>query len=455
MEPRCCVECGSALRPSEAKNGQKRCVACVCGRRIAFLLSEDYLSETFSKMWVRELFKRLGTFLEDYHIPVATRAKLLSKASTLFQEADRSFRWPQEMTQEWLQERMEHLGRHFATSFLRTFLVKEELLSRETRDERALKALRAKIEHIAPAYRRVVELFFNARLARRDRQIKQQASRPLSLSTLQADVEILARLVLWLVATQPELKGWEMVQEEHIDAFLLTLTPKNRELVRKDFHLFFRFARKRRVITHVPIMDAPARELPPTIEPLVLQEQQALAQLIGQSAATHPEEALLAALCFYHGLCSSDICQLKTSSVNVERGVILVERRPPVFLLAEDVLLLEQFLRKRQTLPYAKSRTHLFISHSSKLDDGPVDNAYVLRKVQAFSGHTPKRLRITCFTALCARYGPQYLVEAFGLSLTQASRYGNLREFLLEEELKQQQEGFVELSRRVEEKRKQ
>jgi hypothetical protein len=63
--------------------------------------------------------------------------------------------------------------------------------------------------------------------------------------------------------------------------------------------------------------------------------------------------------------------------------------------------------------------------------------------------HLSRFLRITCFAALSARYGPQYLIEAFGLSLTQASRYGNMQAFLLEEEVKQQQEEFLEVSRQL------
>jgi hypothetical protein len=202
-------------------------------------------------------------------------------------------------------------------------------------------------------------------------------------------------------------------------------------------------------------MVSPAKELPPTVEPLAVEEQKALAQRIRESMHSHPEEAFLAALCFYHGLSSSQICHLKTSDVEVEQGRILVRERPPVYLLAEDFRLLEQCLRKRQDLPYAKSRSHLFISNNYKLDDEPVGNAYVRHKVQAFAGQTPQRLRITCFTALAARYGPQYLVAAFGLSLTQASRYGKMQEFLLEEEVKQQREAFLELGRQLDQREKQ
>ena len=455
MDQHRCVECGGNLSLSEAKQGKKRCGPCICQRRIAFLLADEYMSNAFSKMWVRELFKRLGTFLQKHQIRVEARVRVLSKAAILFQEADRSFRWPGEMNEEWLEGMIEKLGRHFAASFFRAFLLEEHLMAEESGDEKALKALQAKIEHIPQAYRRLIEMFFHERIALRERQIKQNAKRPLAVRTIVSDFEVLSRVVRWLGAQMPDLTGWDMVQEEHIHAFLLTLTPKNRELVRKDLQMFFRLARKRRVMTHVPIMDSPAKELPQTVEPLKVEEQKVLAHLIRASIYSSPEECLLSALCFYHGLSSSQICRIKTNHVDVERGVILVEQRPPVYLLAEDFLLLEQFLRKRKELPYAKSRNHLFISNNYKLDDEPLGKGYVRQKVLAFAGHTPQRLRITCFITLCARYGPQYLVEAFGLSLTQASRYGNIQEFLLEEEVKQQREEFAELSRQLGQREKQ
>jgi len=246
-----------------------------------------------------------------------------------------------------------------------------------------------------------------------------------------------------------------MVQEEHIHAFLLTLQPTHRELARKDFYQFFRVGRKKRVMTHVPVMNLPAKELPRTVEPLTLEEQKALARLIRDAIYTQPEEAFLAALCFYHGLSSSQIRHIKTNDVDVERGMIHTEDRPPVYLLAEDFLLLEQFLLKRKTLPYAKSRAYLFISNQAKFDEAPVPEQYLPQRVRALTGHMPRCLRITCFTAVSARYGPQYLVEAFGLSLTHASRYGNLKEYLLEEEVKQQKEDFIELSSRLGQRKKQ
>ena len=353
------------------------------------------------------------------------------------------------MSEEWLEKMIEKGGPHLSPTFFRVFLIEEHLISVIDQAEKRIKIMLARIEHLPQGYQRLMEVFFQERIALRERQIKLHAKKPLAVSTIESDFGMLARLVRWLTVNVPDLTGWEMIQEEHIHAFLLTLKPITREVVRKDLYIFFRLGRKRRIITHVPILNFPQRKLPPTVEPLKVQEQKALARHIQESAFSHSEEALLSALCFYHGLSPVHLCRIKTHDVDIERAMIHVGERPPVYLLAEDFLLLEQFLRKRQDLPYASSRSYLFISNQKKLADDPVGKAYVKYKLLAFTGFTPPRLRITCFAALSARYGSQYLVEAFGLSLPQAARYGNLEKFLLQEEVKQQREEFLELSRQL------
>lgn len=449
MDQVCCVTCEKPLRPSEVKNKLKRCEQCLARKQIAAQLAEESIDERFSHQWVQQLFRGLGAFLKQHEVPAKTQARLLSKAAILFQDADRRFRCPEDMSARWIEDRIEQAGPHFAPSFFRAYLLEEHVLMPPSKDEEQINALHAKIEGLPQGYRRLMEVYFNERISLRERQINLHAKRPLAVGTIKADWDLLSRLVRWLGEQEAGLSGWEMVQEEHIHAFLLTLTPKNREPARKDLYVFFRLARKRRILTHVPIMDAPAKELPPTVEPLDGEGQKVLARLIRAHISTQPEESFLSALCFYHALTPRQVCGLVSSDVDVERGVIHVEGRPPVYLLAEDFLLLEQFLRKRQALPYAQKRSHLVISNRSTLDDVPVPSAYVNRKVQAFTGHTPQRLRVTCLATLSARYGSHYLVEAFGLSLTQASRYGNMREFLLEEEVKQQREEWLELSRRL------
>ncbi|MED1904543.1 site-specific integrase, partial [Cytobacillus firmus] len=90
-------------------------------------------------------------------------------------------------------------------------------------------------------------------------------------------------------------------------------------------------------------------------------------------------------------------------------------------------------------------KQHLIISLSSTevYQDRSVNNSFIARKVKAFCGFTPKSLRITCFNTIASNYGPQLLVEGFGLSLTQASRYGKLEDYLIEEQIKTERDNFL------------
>ncbi|WP_235852091.1 hypothetical protein [Niallia nealsonii] len=72
--------------------------------------------------------------------------------------------------------------------------------------------------------------------------------------------------------------------------------------------------------------------------------------------------------------------------------------------------------------------------------DRPVNNRFIARKVKELAGFTPKALRITCFNTIASHFGPQLLVEGFGLSLTQSSRYGKLEDYLIEEQIQSERE---------------
>lgn len=446
MTQPCCPECGGDFWPSDLKDGRKSCSSCQKKKRAAHYVSDRYLNQAFTTEWGKELLRKLGAFLEEQEIRFETRGRMLPKAAVIFQEAEHCFKGPEWIERAWLEEAIEKMGVTLFPTFFRAFLIQEQILGETSLDEKIWLSIQTRIGKLPQGYQRALEVYFNERLAFRERQIRLHAKRPLALKTLLSDLDVFSRLVRWLATSLPQLSGWDMVQEEHIHTFLLTLSLKARELDRQRLYRFFRLARRRRLLAHIPLMNLPRRDLPRTIEPLSLEEQRAVARMIRENLFTRPEEAWLSALCFYHGLSSSQICRLKTEQVDVERGFISVEGRPPIYLLAEDFLLLEQFLQRRKELPYAKKKSYLVISNQTKIDDKPMTQEYVAEKVRALTGHTSQCLRITCFAALSTLYGPQHLVEAFGLSLDQASRYADLREFLLEEEVKQQRDAFAELS---------
>ncbi|MED1904544.1 site-specific integrase, partial [Cytobacillus firmus] len=94
----------------------------------------------------------------------------------------------------------------------------------------------------------------------------------------------------------------------------------------------FKLAKRKRLITHIPILDIKSRELPPSIEPLSFDEQVSVANKIKSHIYEHPLECLLTSLCFYHGLSSAHIRNIKISDVKVELRAIYINERPPVYL---------------------------------------------------------------------------------------------------------------------------
>ena len=280
MESLCCKECGGSLRPSDIKYERYICIACTFKKRVAFLLSDAFVDNIFTKLWTKGLFRRLGIFLERYEIPLRTQAQMLARAAALLQEAEQSFVRLGDIDEEWLEERIKKIGKYLSPTFFRAFLIEEHILPSENRDEKKLEAIQAKIALIPLQYRRLMEVYFQEQITLRERHIQQHAKQPRAVKTIVHKFMLFQKLIRWLLEQMPDLSGWEMVQEEHIHAFLLSLQPTHRELARKDLYQFFRLGRKKRVMTHVPVMNLPAKELPRTIEPLTMDEQKALTRLL-------------------------------------------------------------------------------------------------------------------------------------------------------------------------------
>lgn len=182
--------------------------------------------------------------------------------------------------------------------------------------------------------------------------------------------------------------------------------------------------------------------MPPTIEPLTFEEQIKVAKIIKSNLFEQPLECLLISFCFYHGLSSKMIKEIKITDLDIDRRVIHFKKRSPVYLSEDDIILINEYAKLRMNIKNSKNKTYLIISSNSAMvyEDRPVNTHFILKKVKHLSGFTPKALRITCFNVIASNFGPQLLVEGFGLSLTQASRYGKLEEYLIEEQIQSERE---------------
>ncbi len=450
LDVKLCLECDLPLSLTAVRNKKKRCVNCINNKRFGHLTSSTYIESKFSKFWVKELYLDYIKFIEEFNFTKETSNRLLKKALDIFEVMESEFHKVQQVDYEWLDETLHRLDlrKGFANN-IKTFFAKKNIVPMENYEDSIERSILKQIENIPTSFKRLINIYYQEKLFLRQRQIKLQARKPIALTTIKSQIAIFLRFTKWVSKNYTMITTWDMLQENHVNDFLLTLKRKNREVVRKELHILFKLAKKKKVVTHIPISNLPTKEYSSDIEPLNLDAQKKLADLIKKKKYTKPLECILTSFCFYHGMSSNQIKSIRLSDIYLEKKCIFLEGRPPVFLLEEDLLLLKEYLYKRKEIKNINQRKYLIVTKSFSYDDKPVSNKFILNKVKNFTGYTPKCLRVSCYNALSALYGPQYLIDSFGLSLTQASRYGNLKDYLIEYEMKEQTENFNEIILRL------
>ncbi|MFC8689465.1 hypothetical protein [Brevibacillus porteri] len=227
----------------------------------------------------------------------------------------------------------------------------------------------------------------------------------------------------------------------HVQDYLLSLNLSVRQQTIKNLLLLFNLAQRKRIITHVPVIDTSIRELPTSTPALSFEELKRIAKLIEDNSTSKPLAALLSSFSFYHGLSPSQISKIKITDVDINRKKITISGRPPVFLSDQEFDTLQKYLVERSKIKSVETRTYLVVRRigvRGLYEDKPVKTGFIAELIKMLTDHTPRTLRMNCFYSFAANYGPQILIEGFGLSITNAKRYGKFEDYLLEEEIEQQ-----------------
>lgn len=432
------------MSASLVRQKSKKCYECQDQTHLKIILSPESLTRTFSKQWASGLLVKYFRYLQETGIAISSIRKNVDKAKTILLLAESAFLSPFEISIGWVEKSCEQGPKRLKlvkTSLL-CFLQEQGILKIPDKNDRLQAGIIRQIERFPIRFKRLVDIYCQTRLELRKRQINHNEATPLSLRTINSDIEIFSRFVRWLNHEHQEVSSWDLIQENHIHEFLLRLTPKNREIVRKDLHVLFKLAKRRKLLTYIPMTDYPSRELPPVAEPLSMAEQKQVAKFLLQSVHSNPLGCLLGCLCFFHGLTTKQIQSVKLSDVDLNGKKIIVKDRPPVYLSREELLALQNYAELRSRMRNIKRREYLVIGDQGArfYENKPLGAKAILEKVKKLTGYTTKQLRITCYHSFSARFGPLMLIEAFGLSRTQASRYGRFEEYLLEEEIKSQRE---------------
>mgnify|MGYP001575607947 CR=1 FL=1 len=439
-----CIICGINLSEGLVKSGRRKCYDCNDQVHLDILFSPSNLDSIFCKKWSMKLLKEYNEYLINIGVKISSIRKNVDKAKKIFVFAENDFSSPYEINVDWIKKRCEDGPRTLSKVkiSLLHFLEEKGILKLPNENDAVMSGILKQVDRCPKEFRRLLEIYINIRLELRTRQISNNEVRPLSLLTISCDLSTFNRLVKWIIQEHVEVSSWDLIQEEQIHEFLLTLASNNREIVRKDLYVLFKMAKQRKVITYIPMVNYPSRDLPSVIESLDINEQKRVAILLQNNIHSNPMECFLSSLCFYHGLSQKQIQNIKLSDIDPIGEKINFKDRPPAYLLTEELISLENYCKIRSHMKNVKNREYLIIGNvgSAIYANKSLGRNAILGKVKKLTSYTTKQLRITCFQSFSVRFGPLMLIDTFGLSRTQASRYGRFEEYLLEEEIKEQRD---------------
>lgn len=387
-----------------------------------------------NKIWVTNLLEEYKEFLVAHHKEQKFVRKHLMNASAIFMDMEEVL--PHELTFYWLETKFQQHGTSIAKRSIKGFLLGKGLIEEPDEEYRYRKIFDNYLKNCPGGFRKCVAWYYDEKFSLRKKQISNHAKSPIKVRTIDNDVCFLSRMIKWITMNYPDSQSWLDVSEEMVNQFLLSLTPANRECMRKDLYQFFKFAVRKRSIFVIPMTDYKVREIARVNYVLTFREQSRLAHKIQLEGVCLPYEALLTALVYYHALPPRYICSILLCNVDIERRIIHMQDIPDVYLTTIDILLLKEYLLLRNNFPNNQDRKYLFIQRKRTVYyDEAIGVHFIRKRVCSFSGFNPQTLRITCLTAMSNLYGPQFLREAYGISQTHASRLGKYEDYLLNESI--------------------
>jgi integrase len=421
-----CRRCSRIVALSRSWNHRLSltCADCLAERNLARLLGEQTVQASLPQAWSRDLFQGYAAFLQKRGYTPGGRWGLLRIAHVLCQRMGEELAAAEAINVAWLE-------RGFATinprppvraSFL-IFLREAGLLPPPDEDAGWLRAITAGVERVPAPFRCLVEQYAEFRVGVRQEQSRRNLSRVLALRTVAQDVWTLHRFARHLLRESLDVKSWALVTEGDVVRFLrsLRVNPNSRNVVRWTIHSFFQFCLRHHQVTHNPVPNERAREAQPSFRPLPPADQRRL--LERWVRLDDPLESLVGCLGLLHGLSTGDLLRLQLADFDRRTGRLKARGRPvPVLLDELTRQAMEMYLSDRTEGFTPNGNPYLFANRTTRYNHRPVTRRYLSRRIRR-AGVTQQQLRFTCLSTYAQEAGPRLLVDALGVSPTQADRY--------------------------------
>jgi site-specific recombinase XerD len=389
------------------------------------MLAPTALESQIPTDWARDLLVRYAAFLQFYAYAPLVRQRLVREAIRLCRRIGNELATVAAITGPWIATAEQSLppASRGGPSF-RRFLIEQQILSEPTTEERQRAAIMTAVSRVPASFRSATRQYTMFRLHIRSEQQQQRLARVLSLSTVLDDVRMLARFARYLEPTADAASGWALVSEQAVVRYLRSLEvhSNSRNIVRGDLRNFFAYCLRHHLVAHNPVPAQGPREASSSFQPLTPDAQRML--LERWTRLVDPLESLVGCLALFHALDTGALRRLQLADVGAQGARLSVTGRPIRLML--DALTrraLQAYLTVRLADPMVRQNPHLLVSQGGRHTRRPVSSAFLTTRMKKRVGVTVKQLRMTALSTIAQESGPRVLVDAFGLSPTQAGRY--------------------------------
>lgn len=462
-----CSDCGTPLN----RKSHHFCDKCLSRHSVVNFCVKVEQDETFKNESVRIFFKSFLNFLFDSRLAYSYIDLIVDIGLLVFQQLDQvighernilSFsknEIQEVITPQWIAETFETipvssfskkkrkliktvLG-HFVgylekenlipkESFIPEIIVTDENITIIIGEKSDYQKIKEKIENVPEGFQAL--LFYRLELDKKKNEVleKKNARKSLRWKSIEKMFRSYFRLINYLESIE-SVDNWTLVNQEIINRYFLIYEKQQyRDIERRSLYNFFEFGRKNRFLLQNPIQQFKAKDYSFTERALTRKDQKELVMSINLAAKENPTDSLVTSLCYFHAFTSQQIRELKISQIYAERKCIILEGRAPAYLDEREMRCLTNHLKMTEYDREHYNTPYLFFSILMG-KASQINNKWVNKHVKNVYEANPSTIRRAGLQFCAEKFGPQYLHDCFGLSLSHMSRFGDTEEYLIEE----------------------
>ncbi|WP_204319142.1 hypothetical protein [Bacillus cereus] len=464
-----CADCGKAIR----KQTHRFCDVCMGRRSLVKFCEKVELERMFKNKNISNLFKSFLNFLFDSRLSHSYIDSISDIEILIFQQLDsdvdnspttKILSFTHNILQEiispqWIARVFEELPVY---SFSKTkrkliipalghfvgFLEKEKLIIKGTFSPEiniteesitvsmnrvtTYQKITKKIQDMPKGFQALLEYYLEIEKERNQALERKNATKSLSWKSIEGEFTVFFSLIKWLIINE-SVFDWTLVSQDMINRYLLNFgNNQNRDIQKRKLYNFFEFGRKNRFLIQNPILPFKARDYYIIDRAFTRTNHKELFASIKQTSKSNPTDSLLTSLCYFHVLSSKQIREIKISDIDLFRQCIHIKGRAPAYL---NELVIQYLNNHLKIIDYDRKHydtSYLFftVQKGSALQ---VSNKWINRHVKAVYDKTPSMLRKAGLQYCAEKFGPQFLHDCFGISLSHTGRFGNPDDWIIED----------------------